>query len=384
MAMITRAHLCPVSPYDFIAAQPLALCMGGEMKQIGVGVIGTGWCGGIRAETAAGHPLVKTLHVAETRPERLREIAAKTGAKTATADYRELLRIDGIDAIMISATPESTHFPMARDALAAGKHVLLEKPIAIELAEADELIALARRNKLKFTIGYSQRFNPKYAYVKQCVRDGTIGKPVSALVSRHITRGLGKKITGRSKLSPAAMESTHDLDFVLWCLEPAKPARVYSQLAFGAMQAATGADIPDCQWITVTMDNGLAFVVGGGWSLPPGYPNFSSTWIEFLGTEGALLIDDSHKDVVLNTMKSGMQLPMSTMPGEPVEHVYAGPMAAETVSFLEAVAYDRPVMVTPEHARMVMEVYMAADLSAERNAPVDLPLAGPAAKRAAA
>ena len=285
---------------------------------------------------------------------------------------------------MISATPESTHFPIARDALAAGKHVLLEKPIAIELAEADELIALARRNKLKFTIGYSQRFNPKYAYVKQCVRDGTIGKPVSALVSRHITRGLGKKITGRSKLSPAAMESTHDLDFVLWCLEPAKPARVYSQLAFGAMQAATGADIPDCQWITVTMDNGLAFVVGGGWSLPPGYPNFSSTWIEFLGTEGALLIDDSHKDVVLNTMKSGMQLPMSTMPGEPVEHVYAGPMAAETVSFLEAVAYDRPVVVTPEHARMVMEVYMAADLSAERNAPVDLPLAGPAAKRAAA
>jgi len=354
------------------------------MKRIEVAVIGTGWCGGIRAETAAAHPLVGALHVAETRPERLCEIAAKTGAKTATADYRELLRNDAIEAVMISATPESTHYPMTRDALAAGKHVLLEKPIAIELSEADELIALARRNKRKFTIGYSQRFNPKYAYVKQCVRDGTIGKPVSALVSRHITRGLGRKITGRSKLSPAAMESTHDLDFVLWCLEPAKPVRVYSQLAFGAMRATTGAEIPDCQWITVTMDSGLAFVVGGGWSLPPGYPNFSSTWIEFLGTEGALLVDDSHKDVVLNTMKSGMQLPMSTMPGEPVEHVYAGPMAAETVSFIEAVAYDRPVVVTPEHARMVMEVYMAADLSAERNAPVDLPLAGPAAKRAAA
>jgi predicted dehydrogenase len=354
------------------------------MRQIEVAVIGTGWCGGIRAETCAGHPLVKGLHVAENRPERLREIAQKTRATTATADYRELLRIDGIDAVMISATPESTHYPIAHDTLSAGKHVLLEKPIAIELTEADELIALARRSKLKFTIGYSQRFNPKYAYVKQCVRDGTIGKPVSALVSRHITRGLGQKITGRSKLSPAAMESTHDLDFVLWCLEPAKPARVYSQLAFGAMRAVTGADIPDCQWITVTMDNGLAFVVGGGWSLPPGYPNFSSTWIEFLGTEGALLVDDSHKDVVLNTMKSGMQLPMSTMPGEPVEHVYAGPMAAETISFLEAVAHDRPVVVTPEHARMVMEVYMAADLSAERNAPVDLPLAGPAAKRAAA
>jgi len=74
-------------------------------------------------------------------------------------------------------------------------------------------------------------------------------------------------------------------------------------------------------------------------------------------------------------MKSGMQLPMSTMPGEFVEHTYAGPMAAETVHFLEAVAYDRPVMVTPEHARMVMEVYIAADLSAEKNQPVALPLA---------
>ena len=115
------------------------------------------------------------------------------------------------------------------------------------------------------------------------IRDGTIGTPVSALVSRHITRGLGKKISGRIKLSPAAMESTHDLDFVLWCLEPAKPVRVYSQVTFGAMRAATGADVPDSQWITVTMDNGLAFVVGGGWSLPPGYPNFSTTWIEMVG-----------------------------------------------------------------------------------------------------
>jgi len=65
--------------------------------------------------------------------------------------------------------------------------VFLEKPIAMALAEADELIALARKDRLKFTIGYSQRFNPKFAYVRQSIRNGTIGKPVSALVSRHIT-----------------------------------------------------------------------------------------------------------------------------------------------------------------------------------------------------
>jgi len=345
------------------------------MRQIGVGIIGTGWCGGIRAQTCAAHPLVKSLHLAEIRPERRAEVAAATRAATATGDYRELLGRAEIDALYISATPETTHYPMARDCLAAGKHVFLEKPIALDLAEADELIATARERKLKFTIGYSQRFNPKFAFVRKSIRDGTIGRPVSALVSRHITRNLGKKISGRIKLSPAAMEATHDLDFVLWCLEPARPVRVYSQINYGVMRETSGASIPDTQWITVTMDNGISFVIGAGWTLPPGYPNFSTTWIEFVGTDGAVMVDDSHRDVVLNTMGKGMVLPMSTMPGEAVEHTYAGPMAAETIHFLEAVALDRPVLVTPEHARMVMELYIAADRSAETNLPVAMPLA---------
>jgi scyllo-inositol 2-dehydrogenase (NAD+) len=353
------------------------------MKPIGVAVIGTGWCGGIRAEALASHALVSSLHIAETHAERLKEMAQKTRAATAVSDYRELLKIKNVEAVYISATPESTHYPMARDALMAGKHVFLEKPIAMELAEADELISLSRTRNLKFTIGYSQRFNPKYAYVRKCIRDGTIGKPVSALVSRHITRSLGTKISGRVKLSPAAMEATHDLDFILWCLEPAKPVRVYSQANFGAMREAGATNVPDTQWLTVTMDSGLSFVVGGGWSLPLGYPNFSTTWIEMIGTEGAVMVDDSHRDVVVNTVKKGMQLPMSTMPGEAVEHTYAGPMAAETIHFLEAVALERPVLVTPEHARMVMEVYIAADISAESNAPVTLPLKGKSFEKAA-
>jgi predicted dehydrogenase len=122
------------------------------------------------------------------------------------------------------------------------------------------------------------------------------------------------------------------------------------------------------------MDSGVVFTVGAGWILPPLYPNYSTTQIEFVGTEGALMIDDSHKDVALMTMKNGLVYPMSTMPGEPVGHVYAGPMARETDFFASCVAFDRPVLVTPEEARLVMEVYVAADLSAERNEPVELPL----------
>jgi predicted dehydrogenase len=340
------------------------------MKKINVAVIGTGWCGGIRAVASAASPWVNELHIAEIKEDRLKEVAGMTRPVTATTDYRPLLENPSIDAVMISTTPEGTHYPIARESLLAGKHVFLEKPIAIELAEADELIALSREKKLTFTIGYSQRFNPKFAYVKRSIEDGTIGEPVSALVSRHITRNLGKKIGGRVKLSPAAMEATHDIDFVLWLLAPRKPIRVYAQEVKKIMGAQY--NVPDCVWILVTMDDGTAFTIGAGWVLPPAYPNFSSTWIEVVGTEGAVMVDDTHRDVYVTTMRDGIRFPISSMPGEKVNHVYAGPMEAETLHFLECVATGKQPLVTAEHARMVMQLYQAADLSAETNKPVEL------------
>lgn len=345
-----------------------------QTRQINVAVIGTGWCGGIRASASAASPWVKELHIAEIKEDRLREVAGMTNPVTATTDYRRLVENPSIDAVMISTTPEGTHYPIARESLLAGKHVLLEKPIAIELPEADELITLSRDKNLAFTIGYSQRFNPKFAYVKRSIEDGTIGEPVSALVSRHITRHLGKKISGRVKLSPAAMEATHDIDFVLWCLAPRKPIRVYAQEVAKIMKAQYHA--PDCVWIVVTMDDGTAFTIGAGWVLPPAYPNFASTWIEVVGTEGAVMVDDTHRDVYVTSMKDGIRFPISSMPGEKVNHVYAGPMEAETLHFLECVAMGKQPLVTAEHARLVMQVYKAADLSVDTNQPVSLAGAG--------
>ena len=342
------------------------------MKQIEAAVIGTGWCGGIRAETLSRTALVDKLHICEIRPDRLAEVTALTKPATATLDYQDIVKDPHISVVYICTTPEQTHFPITRDCLKAGKHVLLEKPIAMELWEADELITLARRGNLKFTIGYSQRFNPKIAYAKKAIADGTLGKVVNVMVSRHISRSLGKKIGTRVKLSPAAMESTHDLDFVFWLLEPAKPVRIYSQGAYGFMQPINGSY--DVMWSIVTMDNGVMVSIGGGWNLPPSYPNYCATWIEITGTEGSLFLDDTQRDNWLNTVQNGTQFPMSTMPGEHVDHVFAGQMGPETIHFLEACILDRPPMVSAEHARTVMEAYTACDLSAELNETVDLPL----------
>jgi predicted dehydrogenase len=163
------------------------------VQQVEVAVIGTGWCGGIRAETLSRSSIVDKLHICDIRPDRLAEVKAQTNAASATSDYRDILSDDRIKVVYISTTPESNHYPIARDCLKAGKHVLLEKPIALELFEADELIEIAKRGHLKFTIGYSQRFNPRLVYAKKKIADGTLGKPVSVMVSRHLSRGLGSR-----------------------------------------------------------------------------------------------------------------------------------------------------------------------------------------------
>ncbi|HZB62044.1 MAG TPA: Gfo/Idh/MocA family oxidoreductase, partial [Microvirga sp.] len=123
------------------------------MRQVEVAVIGTGWVGGIRAETLARSALVDKLHICEIRPDRLEEVKALTRPATATLDYQDIIQNDKIEIVFISTTPENSHFPIARDCLKAGKHVMLEKPIALEIWEADELIAISKRNNVKFTIG---------------------------------------------------------------------------------------------------------------------------------------------------------------------------------------------------------------------------------------
>ncbi|WP_424934256.1 Gfo/Idh/MocA family protein [Amaricoccus macauensis] len=342
------------------------------MRQVEAAVIGTGWCGGMRAETLTKSALVDKLHICEIRPDRLEEMRALTNPASATLDYHDIVSNPAIEVVYISTTPEPTHYPIARDCLKAGKHVLLEKPIAMDLSEADDLINISREMGVKFTIGYSQRFNPKIAYARKSVAEGKLGKVVNVMVSRHLSRSLGARIANRVKLSPAAMESTHDLDFVFWLLAPAKPVKVYSQGAYGYMKELNGSY--DCMWNTVTMDDGTLVVIGGGWNLPPSYPNYCATWIEITGTEGSLILDDTQRDNWLNTMEGGTRFPMSTMPGEHVDHMYAGQMGPETLHFLESVLLDRPPLVAPEHARMVMESYLAADISAEIGEPVSLPL----------
>ena len=91
------------------------------VQQVEVAVIGTGWCGGIRAETLARSALVDKLHICEIRPDRLAEVNALTKSATATLDYQDIVKNPSISVVYVCTTPEQNHYPITKDCLRAGK-----------------------------------------------------------------------------------------------------------------------------------------------------------------------------------------------------------------------------------------------------------------------
>ncbi|HHV61451.1 MAG TPA: Gfo/Idh/MocA family oxidoreductase [Firmicutes bacterium] len=144
---------------------------------VGLGVIG---CGNIGARMIEAFRDVKggrLVGIADVNVDRAREIADRYGAKVATSDYQELLERDDIDAILV-ATPNFLHAKNAIDAAKAGKHVLVQKPMALSIEDADQMIFAARENNVILMSCFILRFTPSFAKAKELIDSGVIGKPL--------------------------------------------------------------------------------------------------------------------------------------------------------------------------------------------------------------
>jgi len=155
------------------------------MDKLRIGVIGLGWFGEIHCETIAGIPNLELAALCTRRPERLAEQAKKFGVKKTYTDYRDMLADKDIDAVSI-VTMWDQHTDPTTDALAAGKHVFLEKPMASTVADCKKIIAASKKAKGILQIGHICRFNPRYRMAKQAIDEGRIGKIVALSSRRNI------------------------------------------------------------------------------------------------------------------------------------------------------------------------------------------------------
>jgi len=144
------------------------------MQRLKTAVLGTGFVGRVHVEGIRRAGNVDLYAIGEPQIEKAQALAAEFGAK-AEADYRRILDDKNVDAVHI-CTPNALHFPIAKEALQAGKHVLCEKPLAISVEEAAQLVKLAGETKLRNATFHNLRYYPQVQQMRRMVEDGDLGE----------------------------------------------------------------------------------------------------------------------------------------------------------------------------------------------------------------
>ena len=144
------------------------------MRKVKVGVIGTGFIGPahIEAMRRLGH--IDVVALADVNEEVARQKADALSVPTAYGDYKKLLADEQIEAVHI-CTPNNFHYPMSKEALLAGKHVVCEKPLAMNSAEAKDLIGIAKEKGLANAVHFNIRFYPIIHHVRDMIKNGDLG-----------------------------------------------------------------------------------------------------------------------------------------------------------------------------------------------------------------
>src|SRR5437588_5734329 len=357
-------------------------------KGVGLAIIGGGRVGLFRGEVAARHPAVEWIGLAEKNPNRAGEVAPKVGADFVTGDHRELLKRPEVTAAII-ATDEHLHVDPILAAVERGVPMLIEKPLATDLGQSARVLQAITDAKLDAVVGYTQRFRRKWLGAKEKVRTGALGEVTlvtsRAFMNRLVAIDNYKRTNDPATISPMVISGTHALDIVMWCMEGKTPVECYARSidkvlgpAYRGIDATAGM---------IMFSDGSVYHLNISWALPVTWPGaVYSLEVGITGTDGVLTIDDTHRDMVLAVSKPQGEgyAPDQTRlvdflgsypPGDMALGELRGPMADETVAWLNRVALGVPTpSATDEEAHKNLMLTKALDLSAKLKQPVKLPL----------
>ncbi|MGZ8212661.1 MAG: Gfo/Idh/MocA family protein [Burkholderiales bacterium] len=347
-----------------------------ETRELGIAVVGSGRIGSLRARLAAAHPAVKFLAVSDLDGEKAARLAKTAGADFHSANNDEVIAHPRVNAVIVS-TSEHEHLAPVMRALELGKPVLVEKPIALTLEDADRIIAKAEQTGTSLRVGYAQRFKRRYLSAKDQILEGRLGE-ITALTGRACnTRAQGIEILKRSATAtPVVDVLTYWVDVAGWFMEGIRPREVVAR-GHGTVFREAGFDVNDATFAMITYDNGAVANLGVYYALPAHAPQLGmGVRIEVFGSEGALILNDDHTDELLITNKGiphayipGLEFPTaflsSSTPGNWHLGDYWGPVADESRVWLDHLSRNRPCpMATARDARQNLEITLAIEESA--------------------
>jgi myo-inositol 2-dehydrogenase / D-chiro-inositol 1-dehydrogenase len=357
-------------------------------RQIGLALVGAGRIGLIRGEIAARHPNVDWIGVADIKADRAKEVGRRLGAAFVTTDFRELLARPEVTAAVI-ATDEHLHVEPILAAVARDLALLIEKPLATDLAESARVLRAIEQSGVDAVVGYTQRFRRRFLVAKEKIRTGQLGDVTlvtsRAFMNRLVAIDNYRRTDKPETISPMVISGTHALDIAMWLMEGKRPVEAYAR-SIDRVLGPTYKGI-DATAGLITMSDGTLYHLNISWALPQVWPGaVYSLEIGIVGTEGVLTIDDTHRDLVLATERPqpAGYTPDTTRqvdflgsypPGDIALGELWGPMREETNAWLARVALDHPTPhATAAEAHDRLMLTKALDLSARRRRPVALPI----------
>ena len=270
--------------------------------------------------------------------------------------------LNDVDAVII-ASENAFHDQLTKVATRAGRHVLCEKPIALNLEQAAEMKREVWKAKVKFQMCYVMRYHTVASVVKELIDDGRIGDVlalvgVNKLNSAVTTRGwfADKKLSGGG----AVMDHTvHLADMMRWYTR-SEAKEVYCEIG---RNVRPDLRVEDAFLTTVTFENGVLGHIDGSWSYPAGFQTWGDLSLEVLGSKGMLFLDAFRQNIYF----TGAKRPDDKL----TWHSYGCDPNAEMInSFSESILLDKEPLASIDDGIRGLQITLASYESARRAKPV--------------
>jgi UDP-N-acetylglucosamine 3-dehydrogenase len=284
------------------------------------------------------------MGVSDVSERALKKIEKKYGAKGYT-DYCELLANPEIEVVSV-CVPTTFHHDVVMEAIRHKKHVLVEKPIAFTLTEAEEMIAAAKEAGVILATGHVERFNPAVQKAKELIEDGVIGDIVSAFAKR-----VGPLPPRIKDVGVSIDLAIHDLDIMNYLFEE-EITQVY-----GTMNSSfDDSEFEDHAEIMVSFDNESTGIIEVNWLTP-----YKRRELELTGTAGIISVDYIQQSIEVFGKFA-----------QDIEIVHEEPLKGELKSFLNSVVEEKEPVITGEDGLKALKMVIAANKSSKEHRPVSL------------
>jgi len=343
-------------------------------KKVGVGLVGSQFVSTIHAESLKLVPDAALLAVASPTEGHAREFALHHGIPHFFTDVHDMLALKEIDMIVIGA-PNIYHCDITVAAAKAGKHVVVEKPLCMNLAEADRMIDACKQANVKLMYAEELCFTPKYVRLKGLLDEGALGDPIMLKQSEKHDGPHADHFwdVERSGGGVTMDMGCHAIEFFRWMLGRPKIKSVYAQMGTYLHTDKTRGD--DNAVLILEFENGVMAVAEESWTRRGGMDDKA----EVHGTKGQAYADVLQGNSILTYSTEGIGYAVEKA-GNTVgwsftmyEEIWNYGFPQEFAHFVDCVKNDKQPSVTGEDGRAVLEAIFAAYESAGTGRKVYLP-----------